>query len=494
MRPKLKDYFFSFLSIFINVCSNILMVPLYVEYFGAINYGIWIVINTILQYLMLANFGIPTALTTIATNSSHQESIGEIFRKSLRIMASIVGLLVILISVLYLFQVIPYDFFFGKTKQTQLYASILFLTIILYLIRSPFQLSSSIFLILGKVSLSKKYEIVNNLIIPFSFLVTSLCRGNISFYAICWSLLLLVSSIIMFIHARFYLSHDFIIQNKQIKTSSVKYIQIIKVSAGYFAVSMGALLVWNTDNFVIVNFLGVNSVTSYSLTFRIFTAFFSILFTINAVLLPFYGKYNSVQDYDSIQKGLKNSILIMTLLSGPICIGIFLFSKEIFLTWTNNPRLYLGNRIFLAFGFYTFILSCVNSISTLLSAVKKIRLLIIVTFAEGVTNLILSIILIKKWGIIGVSIGTLVGSVLSFILLCIFFRRNIDIPIKIPFGIVLRNLSILTITSVSLLFTAFTNEVFVFKVVCFFIFIAVYLLTNFKDIVELLKFKNEKLA
>ena len=176
MGPKIKDYIFSFASIFINVCSNIVMVPLYVNYFGVLDYGVWIVINTILQYLMLANFGIPTALTTIATNASRNESVSEIFWKSFRIMILIVSVLTLIISLLFLTNSIPYDFFFGQSQKTQFYASILFLTITLYLIRSPFQLSSAIFLISGRVSLNKQYEIANNLIIPVSFFISYLCK------------------------------------------------------------------------------------------------------------------------------------------------------------------------------------------------------------------------------------------------------------------------------------------------------------------------------
>ncbi|WP_394365951.1 MATE family efflux transporter [Pedobacter hiemivivus] len=439
---------------------------------------------------MLGNFGIPTALTTIATNALNKEDVTEVFKKSLKIMISVVSVLLILIAFLFFSNVVPFEFFFGKTEKTQFYASILLLTIVFYLIRAPFQLASSVFLIFGKISLNKTYEILNNLIIPFSFLITYLCSGNISLYAGIWSLLLVFSSIIMFFHSRIYLQKNRD-EGTDPKSSTITYTQIIKISFGYFIVSMGALLVWNTDNFVIVNFLGVNEVTAYSLTFRIFTAFFSLLLTLNAILLPFYGRYNSDNNYNSIQVKFRNSILLMTLLSGPLCIFIFLFSKEIFITWTNNPSLYLGSNIFLAFGLYTFVLSCLSSISTLLSALKRVRLLIVGTFVEGITNLILSIFFIRKLGILGVSLGTLLGSVLSLLVVCVFFKRDIQIPVKIPIGLIIRNMAVIIATSGILLLVNITTVTLFYKLVVFSIFAILYLLVNIKDISPMLHLKNK---
>jgi len=491
MGPKIKDYFFSFLSIAVNIGCNLVMVPLYVKYFGTIDYGVWIIINTILQYLMLANFGLPTALTTIATNSSNPEDVIEVFRKSLNIMVSIASVLLGIIALLYFGRILPFEFFFGKTAQTQFYGTVLFLTIAFYLLRAPFQLGSSVFLILGKVALSKKYEIVNNLIIPASFVVTYYYKGNISFYSVCWSVLLVISSIVMYLHSRAYL---FKTHQVKIASSTVKYPQIMKISMGYFAISMGALLVWNTDNLVIVNFLKVSDVTSYSLTFRIFTAFFSVLFTLNAILMPFYGKFNSNKDYDSIQKNFKNSLLLMTIIAGPLCLFIFLFSKEIFLIWTNNPVLYLGSNIFLFFGLYTIVLSCINSISVLLSALKKVRLLVIATFTEGIANLILSILLIRKFGVIGVSIGTLLGSLISLTLLCVFFKKEVGIPVKIPFGLLFRNVIMLTLTIILVFLTSFTFFNILIKGLAFLIFSLIYLAVNSKDIFSIIKIRNGKFA
>ncbi|HEY0245525.1 MAG TPA: hypothetical protein VGC01_08190, partial [Mucilaginibacter sp.] len=74
--PKLKDFVTSYLSIIISIITNFVLLPVYLKYFGADDYGAWIVINTFVQYLALANFGIPTSLMVTGANLKNKSLIG----------------------------------------------------------------------------------------------------------------------------------------------------------------------------------------------------------------------------------------------------------------------------------------------------------------------------------------------------------------------------------------------------------------------------------
>lgn len=450
--PKIKDFVLSYVSIIISIISSLIMLPLYIHYFGSEDYGAWIVINTFIQYLALANFGLPTSLTIIASNFNNKNLIRPLFYRSLKIISTIVALVLVLFLIGVKTDLVKPETFFGETDKKVFYFSCLIFSFILYCLRSPIQLASCIFLAVGKVYLNKIYEIMNNLTIPLSFLGLYFFGGNIMTYIIVSGILLLIIAITSFVHAKHIFNEYNALGIIQVATDEQvpNNKSILKLSAGYFIISIGAALVWNTDNLVIAHFLPLSEVTSYSITFRIYTTAFLVFNTINGVLLPYYGIYKSKNRFDLMQKSFKNSMFISSFLAGIIWVLTFLFSKDIILFWTRDPELYAGKYLFLILGGYGFILSLLSTISTLYASMKIVKVMIFITFAEGLTNLLVSLLLVKEYGLYGIAIGTFVGALTGLLIICILFDRFAGEFVKLPIKIILSNL-LLAVSGLSLI-------------------------------------------
>lgn len=437
--PKLRDFVTSYLSIIISIITNFVLLPVYLKYFGADDYGAWIVINTFVQYLALANFGIPTALTVTGANLKNKSAIGKLYQKCLKLILIIVAGVVVVSIVLIFAKVFVPQVFFGSSKKNLYYFNSLVVCFVLYCLRSPVQLSLSIFSALGKVYLNKVYEILTNISWPVAFVAVYYMHYGLQGYILTAGILMLIVSLCSFIHSDILVKQEAKnvekVPSDEIPTDKI----ILRSSAGYFLISIGAALVWNTDNIVIAKFLPIHEVTVYSLTFRIYTLGFVIFNTINSVLMPYYGIYKSQNNLVQLQKSYYNAILVSSFLAMGIWIVTFLFSRDIVLFWTKDPALYGGRYLFLIMGFYGFILSFLSSTGIFLSSVKILRTSIYLTFIEGITNLTVSLVLINKLKITGVAIGTAAGAFTSAFIINLIFKKVVKDLVKAPTFILLKN-------------------------------------------------------
>jgi len=440
--PKLKDFATSYLSIIISIITNFVLLPVYLKYFGADDYGAWIVINTLVQYLALANFGIPTSLMVTGANLKNKSIIGKLYNKCLKLILIIVASVVIITIVLILARILVPEVFFGSSNKNLYYFNSLVVCFVLYCLRSPIQLSLSIFSALGKVYLNKIYEILTNISWPLAFLIVYYMGYGLQGYIIIAGILMLIFSICSFIHSNVLVKQEAKKNEEVIENEVPSNKSILRSSAGYFLISIGAALVWNTDNIVIAKFLPIHEVTVYSLTFRIYTLGFVIFSTINSVLMPYYGIYKSQNNLVQLQKSYYNSIIVSSFLAMGIWIVTFLFSREIVLFWTKDTELYGGRYLFLTMGFYGFVLSFLSSTGIFLSSVKILRTSIYLTFIEGITNLVVSLILISKFKIIGVAIGTAAGALTNAVIINLIFKKVVKNLVEAPTFILLKNFAL----------------------------------------------------
>jgi O-antigen/teichoic acid export membrane protein len=461
-----------------------LLVPVYLKYFGSDDYGAWILVNSFVQYLALANFGLPTTLTVFGANLKNKSLIYILYRKCLRLIFFIItAILLVGLALLYLKFLNP-QFFFGTSTKSLYYFNSLLICFLLYLLRSPLQLSLSIFSAVGKGYLSKIYEIIANVCWPLAFLFVYSIGYGLLGYILLAGILMLIVSILSFVHSHIIVNKIYFIHQDididEIPSNKI----IVKSSSGFFLISIGASLVWNTDNIVIAKFLQIQDVTIYALTFRIYTLGFVIFSTINNILMPYYGIYKSQNNLVLLKKSYNNSVLLSSFLAIIIWISTFLFSKEIIIFWTKDPNLYGGRYLFFIMGFYGVILSYISSTAVLFSGIKIIRIPIFLTFIEGIVNLSMSVVLITKLKILGVAIGTLIGATINAILISYFFKMIVNNIIDSSFLTFIKNFLLGFIIILILLFFRFDAYNFIFKLysIIFILLVYVFLFSKLNSI------------
>ncbi len=438
---KIKDFFFSYLGIIISITANLLLLPVYVRYFGNDDYGGLIIISTLIQYLGLVNFGLPTALTILATNLDDKSLIKPLFYRCLKIIVTILILVAILVLVAVRLNMFSPGFFFGFSERRIVYFNALVIASILYFIRAPSQLSACVFLSIGKIYVNRIYDIINSLCFPLAFLATYIFKWSIVECVWVSGLFMTITYIVSFVHV--YLLFPKSEAGITPYTGNAKiasYRHILKLSLSYFLMGIGAALVWNTDNIIIVHFLPIALVTSYSIVFKIYTTCFMIFTSINGILLSYYGSYNGKRQFKRMSGLFKSAAFLTPFIASVIWIIIFLFGHEIISFWTHNRVPYPGKGVFIVLGCYGVVLSVVSTIVTFYSAIKVIKMLLVLTLIEGFVNLIASVLLVSKFQLVGVALGTLLGACVSLVYILITIKGYIHSYFEFDRTPVIKNL------------------------------------------------------
>lgn len=394
-------------------CVSVISIPLGIGYFGAEVYGVWLVLFSLLGYLNSSQFGIGMATTTLIA----KEKSGSEQQKILSISFTFLNL----ISLVF----IPIILFFGREKQNwvliwggvsptlqKLAISCSFFMAILFFLKLPTVVFSSALIGLQKTHWERVYTIVLPSLFGFiALLITIWAKGDLLLLTVLTGVANLIVGIIGGCHV--VITYKYLRPNWALHAANwVLVKEVFHSGRRFFVLSFSALVVWNTDNLVINHFLGPTYVSAYAITFKLFTLATTLLFTVNSILWPMYGRAMSENNWDWIKKLYNNTTAILALLGGGVCIGGVLFAHEIIKLWVG-PSGYGGVLVVIALGLYSYLVSINNNHATLLSGINATKGMVWIGVLEAIANLGLSIILIQYFGIGGVALGTLLAALVT---------------------------------------------------------------------------------
>lgn len=125
-----------------------------------------------------------------------------------------------------------------------------------------------------------------------------------------------------------------------------------------------------------------------------------------AILLPEFVRFYKKEDYSSIGRVWRNSIQKISIILIPVTIFSLFFSEEIIVTMFSNKYV-ASTQIF--FIYLLALPMRITIFGSVLSAINKNKIIIIYQLISLSVNIILSLILLKYFGIIGPAIGTVIA-------------------------------------------------------------------------------------
>lgn len=192
---------------------------------------------------------------------------------------------------------------------------------------------------------------------------------------------------------------------------------------------VAGILILNMDRFVIGNFIGLTLVSNFIITQKLYDIANKVISLTVNVSRPYLAQSFGLKDMNSMKSGYTALFILSLVISSILGSLIFIVNKYFISTWVGDG-FYAGDEINL-FMALNFILQSSVLPNRVISATTlfKIRLHAFIRLADGLTNLLLSILLAKTLGILGVVIASVVTTALfSNVALTIltqqFFKLN----------------------------------------------------------------------
>lgn len=425
--PSLKlNTLSNWTALAVNIAVGFFLTPFIIYHLDRYGYGLWTLVGTLIGYYGLLDFGIGSAVTRYVayySRSDQQASTNLIIGTAMQFFLGI-GFLAIMIAfalanpIAAFFEVDPAKsdpfryviWIMGISTGLSFPATVLECTIVgyeKYVLNNAVKIAVTLLkVVLVVVFLNIGLGLIG---LALSILIVSIVR-LLSSYAVC------KISIPLF-HCPI----------------TIRKPHIIKDLFGYGGISfviMIALIVRSSiPNLLVGKLIGIESVAILGVTVLLINHFRSFLTSGLGVLQPRFASLFGQQQTDQIRALFLRSITISAVLAVGLGTMILIFGARFILLWVGAdfknsiPILWvltLGNM---------FSLSHSPGVKYLY-AVKKHAAYAIIVIIEVLLNLILSLLLLRYWGLMGIAVAVALPLLGSSVAQVIYTGRDIKIPMS----------------------------------------------------------------
>jgi O-antigen/teichoic acid export membrane protein len=181
--------------------------------------------------------------------------------------------------------------------------------------------------------------------------------------------------------------------------------EVTSFSVYFFMIDIAVQIGFNLDNVVIAGFLGTTAVAIYAVTLRIADYQRQLCNQFNNLLFPVVVRFGSVGRTDALRDTLVEGTRIAVVLVVGVTVCVIGFASPLVHTWMG-PGFEGSIPPLIVLAITGVVLVGQGPLGNVLLGTGRHRLVATVAFLEALTNLGLSVILVRRYGILGVALGT----------------------------------------------------------------------------------------
>jgi len=186
---------------------------------------------------------------------------------------------------------------------------------------------------------------------------------------------------------------------------------IAKKLIHYGSISMVAqvadLLRFQVDALVVAGFLGIAAVTHYSIAGSLTQYFISLMLAATGTLGPVFSRLEASGDSERMRQTLNLGTKVTVALATFVCFGLLAWGRPFIVCWMG-PQYLDAYPPLVALTLGATVALWQTTSLHLLYGISKHGLFAIFNSAEGVANLAISLLLVRRFGLLGVALGTMI--------------------------------------------------------------------------------------
>jgi O-antigen/teichoic acid export membrane protein len=426
----LSNVFSNWASLLLNLVISFFLAPFVVNRLGSTYYGIWVIMMQLTGYLYLLDFGVRESVIRYVSKYNAEDDAQKIdcVINSALILYSIICFLCIVTAA-----VIAYIFpFVFKVAQQDIHLARIVVLITGINLGQFFVFNVFTGVLMGL----QRYDIFNKVSICFALvrvalIVYFLNRGyGIIALATIQLGINVVINLINFALSRRILKFHFAIRY-YIKDRSTIIKQLVNYSFFVLLINICQKIIFYTDALVIGYFLPAAAITYYAIAGNLIEYLRRFVITMASVLNPLISELESRQDPENIIKVLIQGTKFSLLIGTPICAVYYTMGKNFIQLWMGAEYALPAASV-LSILAVTHLFSLPHyTVSSVLYGLSRHKIIAYSKMFEAVANILLSIVLVKSYGIVGVAYGTAIPHLISVLFVFpVMITRMMDLSLK----------------------------------------------------------------
>lgn len=387
---------------------SILIMPFVVHRLGDRLYGIWTLVATFVSYYGLLELGLSTAVTRYvasALGSGDKEQCSRVFNTGLRVYSALGA--IVLVATWVLAALAP---LFCRNPAD----AYLFWQIILILgLSIALQFTMRVFT--GMLEAHLLFDRVATLDLLTlglrTFFIIALLVLGYGVVGLAWATLLSgIPSILLSI----YLSKKELpflrIDSKYWGRETARI--LFSFSAFSLIANLANVLRFQVDNIVVASFVGLVAVTHYRIAGVLVQCFFALMSAMFGMFPSVFSRLESAKDYEGIRKAYLFASKVCACIASFIAFGMIAWGKQFIARWMGVRYLDAYPVLVILILAYHLNLSQGPAMG-LFYGTSRHKFFALLNSVEGAANLLLSLLLVRWYGMLGVALGTLIPMVVS---------------------------------------------------------------------------------
>lgn len=405
----------SWLSRIITIAGNLFLMPILFNSIAREELGLWFLLGNSQAFIGLLGMGFAPTLTRrialVRTDISdtltldHKKSIGELVATG-KVVLRYLAVIMFFISFLLGLKLIN-SIELEEVSRHTIYFS-WFLICIGYVTNVYVSYLDCLFIGMGYIASSNFILVIINILTLLGNFFVAKLDGGILALSTVYLFIVLIQRTIFLIYLKLKKPE---LLNIEGKCNWVLAKEMFKPSIFWWLTSLGQFLILKTDQYFITIFTGAKNIPSYHAAYQLASNLrvLSISFTLSSTsFISKMWKSKKINEVHNIfLKNTKASLALMLIGS---CF-LFTSGKELTDIWLGK-EVFIGYPILITFCFM-FIFE-VQNVSLIYSArATEFEKYYIPSLVSGLTNIVLTVLLVKPLGLWGVSLGTLISQMLT---------------------------------------------------------------------------------
>ncbi len=399
-----------------------LIVPLSLVCLTKYEYGIWLIINSVLIGIDSIDVGFGNGLRNRLAEAMAMDN-KELARRQVSTtfaMLAVILIPVILIAILAVLRGNPYSWLNIDPAQVQNLPEILVASIAI-------MGSTFIFKFIGNMYLGLQLPAVNNLLVVLGQTLALLLLYVVSLNGKCQLMTVAViftaSPLVVYLIAypvSFMGKYKFLSPSwRYVDTRTMR--DLFKLGCSFFIIQITGLALFMCSNFIISSVLSPADVTPYQISYRYFSLVYVLFAIVAAPLWAATTDAYSQGDWGWINGVMRRMRQLLLLSVGVLCVMV-LVSKVFYGIWTQHKVdvEYLTSCLMAG---YVFLLVVSNCYSYILFGIGKIRLIMVYTILQVLVFVPLEYFACKHFGLDGLIVSLILATAFSSIINIIQFHK-----------------------------------------------------------------------
>lgn len=387
----------------LSIAISLVLVPLTINYINKERYGIWLTLSSIITWFSFLDIGFGNGLRNKFAEALAK---GQVELARIYVSTTYAILIIIMGIVLLLFMIINpiLNWSIILNTRSDMNGELRLLALIVFVffcLRFVLQLITTVLTADQQPAKASFFNLLGSIFsLIVIYILTKTTSGSLIYLGIALSLmpvLVLAASSVWFY------KNDY-----KMFSPSFKYVKfsfarnLMSLGIKFFVIQIGALILFNTNNIIITQLFGPAEVTTFNVSYKLFSVITMVFSIIGTPLWSAYTDAYVKNDFEWIKSTLSKMRTIWYLLTG--CTVLLLFASPVLFKWWVGDKVHIPFALSVAMSTYVIVYIWQTIHVFLLNGIGKIKLQLYMVIFSSLINIPLAIFLGKRIGLVGITL------------------------------------------------------------------------------------------